>query len=80
MKRIMKITSPVREVKNNFTLTKDRTDSVLYMGKVFAVLCPKRSIASKYRGYDLLSEPIRQVFKVTRVKDPLLALIKSETM
>lgn len=54
MKRIMKIASPIKEITNkNLNLNQDRSDSVLYMGLVFAVLCPKKSISSKFRGYDL---------------------------
>lgn len=57
MKRLMKISSPVREVKS-FALCREHPDSVLYMGKIFAILCPKRSIASRFRGTSLqASEP-----------------------
>ena len=51
MKKIMKIASPIKEPSFNFNVS--QLDSVLYMGKVFAVLCPKKSISSKFRGYEI---------------------------
>ncbi len=48
----MKIESPIKEITNK-NISQDRSDSVLYMGLIFAVLCPKKTISSKYRGYDL---------------------------
>ena len=37
----------------NFSISNGEENSVLYMGKVFAVLTKKDSISSKYRGHEL---------------------------
>ena len=55
MRKIMMIASPKKEeAKNESDLGSNKFgESVLYMGRVFAVYCPKFSISSRYRGYSL---------------------------
>jgi hypothetical protein len=41
------------------------------MGRVFAILCPKKSIASKYRQ-PLQKQSAKPLFKITKKKDELI--------
>ena len=43
----------------NFCVSNNQEDCVMYMGPVFAVLTPKDSISSKYRGYELMADGAR---------------------
>ena len=42
--------------KYNFSVSCKDVDCVIYMGQIFALLAPKDSISSKYRGYELTAD------------------------